>query len=164
MDKRIKLSSIGLVADQFWKEIPNHFPHVFLDEYIIMPNHVHGILKLDYSNIGKFVDQTGMNYQTGYDIQTGYDNQIGTLHGASLFDNYNKKFNKFGKPVPGSVSVIINHYKSAVKRWCNNNGNPFFTWQPRFYDHIINNRKELENIRNYILSNPARFKDPAKQD
>ena len=127
LDKKMILSPIGNIANLFWTEIPNHFPHVVLDGYIIMPNHVHGIIR------------------------------IGSRHGMTLFNNKQKKFNKFGKPVPGSVSVIINHYKSAVKRWCNKNGHEKFGWQPRFYDNIINNQKDLERIRNYIISNPERI-------
>lgn len=42
---KMKLNEMGEIADQFWLEIPRHFPFVKLDQHIIMPNHVHGILK-----------------------------------------------------------------------------------------------------------------------
>jgi putative transposase len=51
-DKKIEYSPVGEIAKLFWTDIPNHFPHVVLDEFIIMPNHIHGIIKLDYSLIG----------------------------------------------------------------------------------------------------------------
>ena len=38
------LNDAGRIAEQCWLDIPNHFPHVELDEFVIMPNHVHGIL------------------------------------------------------------------------------------------------------------------------
>jgi REP element-mobilizing transposase RayT len=41
------LSEMGKIADQFWREIPNHFPMVRLDAFVIMPNHVHGIIIID---------------------------------------------------------------------------------------------------------------------
>ncbi len=41
------LSDIGKIAEQCWREIPVHFPFVILDEFIIMPNHVHGIILID---------------------------------------------------------------------------------------------------------------------
>ena len=41
---QMALSVIGKMADQYWREIPNHFPFVILDAYVIMPNHVHGII------------------------------------------------------------------------------------------------------------------------
>lgn len=49
------LTEIGKIAHQYWTEIPDHFPFVILDEFIIMPNHVHGILsfnKADHSGKG----------------------------------------------------------------------------------------------------------------
>ncbi|MDP1621890.1 MAG: hypothetical protein Q8M08_06085 [Bacteroidales bacterium] len=67
--------------------------------------------------------------------------------------------NQFGQPIAGSVSVIINQYKSSVKRWCNKNGHNFFQWQPRFHDHIIRNKKSYQNIVNYIRNNPKLWKE-----
>lgn len=74
----------------------------------------------------------------------------------SLLEPENRVFNKFGRPIHGSVSMIINQFKSSVKRWCNKNGFDSFAWQPRFYDHIINNKWELYRIRDYIKSDPQR--------
>lgn len=45
-------SPIGKIAETYWTEIPLHHPHVVLDEFVVMPNHVHGILILDYSVVG----------------------------------------------------------------------------------------------------------------
>jgi putative transposase len=44
MEENTILSSIGEIAKKCWEEIPVHFPHVRLDEYVIMPNHLHGII------------------------------------------------------------------------------------------------------------------------
>ena len=41
---KIELSEIGCVAQQYWIDIPQHFPFVILDEFVVMPNHIHGIL------------------------------------------------------------------------------------------------------------------------
>ena len=46
------LSAIGQVAQQLWAEIPSHFKHVSLDEYVVMPNHLHGILVLGAGAVG----------------------------------------------------------------------------------------------------------------
>ena len=43
---KMSLNGCGEIADKYWNEIPKHFPHVALDEYIIMPNHVHGIINI----------------------------------------------------------------------------------------------------------------------
>lgn len=133
-DHSMNLSEIGTIATQYWLEIPSHFSHVKLDEYVVMPNHVHGLLILDYS-------------------------LVGIPHGMTIpFDlDINQRINQFSKPVKNSVSVIINQYKSSVKRFCNKNGYSHFQWQTRFYDHIVRDELSFENIREYIYNNPRNW-------
>jgi putative transposase len=65
----------------------------------------------------------------------------------------------FGKPVSGSVSVIVGAFKgAATARTRSLCGDPKLTiWQPGFYEHVIENEKDLERIREYILENPQRW-------
>ena len=69
----------------------------------------------------------------------------------------NKNINQFSKPVKNSVSVIINQYKSSVKRWCNKNGFDQFQWQSRFYDQILHDENSIDMIREYIYNNPKNW-------
>ena len=59
-------------------------------------------------------------------------------------------------PKSGSLSAIIRSYKSIVAREAKKT-NPFFSWQSRFYEHIIRNEKSLYEIRYYIRYNPAKW-------
>jgi len=52
-EEKMILSEIGLIAKKCWEEIPQHFPFVVLHKYIIMPNHVHGIIEIAKSNNGQ---------------------------------------------------------------------------------------------------------------
>jgi putative transposase len=135
-DNEIVPSEIGKIASQFWLEIPNHFPHVKLDEFIVMPNHIHGLLILDYS-------------------------LVETLHGMTLQPGKasNHNINQFSKPIKNSVPVVINQYKSSVKRWCNKNGFDHFRWQSRFYDEILHNENSIDIIREYIYNNPRNWNE-----
>jgi REP element-mobilizing transposase RayT len=45
----MSLSKSGEIAQDFWLEIPSHFPEVILHEFVVMPNHIHGIIEIDYS-------------------------------------------------------------------------------------------------------------------
>lgn len=123
----IKLSEIGVVVKQYWNEIPMHYKNISLDKFTIMPNHIHGIIIINYNM------------------------PVETCHGMSL------PTNAFSKPIPGSISMIICQYKSAVKRYCNKNNHPNFRWQPRFYESIIRNEKQLNIVRNYIVNNPMNW-------
>ena len=65
--------------------------------------------------------------------------------------------NMFSQPKPGSLSVIVQQFKSSVKRWCNKNGLKYFSWQPNYYEHVIRNEQSLLRIREYIQNNPLQW-------
>ena len=53
IDGKMILNDAGQVADKYWREIPEHYPNTNLDEYVIMPNHIHGIIVIDNTqNVG----------------------------------------------------------------------------------------------------------------
>jgi len=131
VNRKMALSEIGRIAEYEWKQTCEIRKNVELDEYIIMPDHVHGIL---------FIDNLF---------------SVETCRGMSLPRHYT--YNKFSRPVSQSLSMIINHFKSAVKRWCNKNDFSNFAWQPGFYESIVRNEKHLNVIREYIINNPLKF-------
>ena len=142
---QIQLSAIGEIAEKFWLEIPKHSKDTSLDTYVIMPNHVHGIIVIDRSRC-RDVACNVSTFRT--DDSAGYD-FYGEMS-AML-------------PRAGSLSAILRSYKAAVSRWCRMNGHPAFAWQPRFYDHIIRADGSLDRIREYIADNPVKWEDTRNQ-
>lgn len=136
------LNDAGKIADECWLGIPGHFPNVVLHEYIIMPNHVHGIIEL------KRVDTVGTRHVVS--LPDNSETFAGTSHMMS-------QQNQFSKPVPGSLSVIIQQYKSSVTRLINKYKFLDFRWQSRFYEHIIRNEKSHHRISEYIINNPKNW-------
>jgi putative transposase len=199
LNRVMVLNDIGKTAEKFWTEIPGHFPFVSLDNYIIMPNHVHGILIINhtpdhiYVNVKEnpvgschgmtlpIIGNDPVRTRHGESLQITDDENVYSCHGETLQitgddnswihhgmqtpekpNNKNSRhnsINQFSKPIPGSLSVIVNQYKAAVKRWCNNNNHPEFCWQPRFYDCIINDPDEYIAFRNYIIDNPCKWEN-----
>jgi putative transposase len=43
---KINLSEAGIIVSECWFDLPNHYPNIILDEFIIMPNHIHGIIRI----------------------------------------------------------------------------------------------------------------------
>ncbi|MFA7420363.1 MAG: transposase [Melioribacteraceae bacterium] len=125
VEEKMELNEKGKVVEECWKQIPKHFKMAELDYYIVMPNHVHGIIIINETE------------------------NVETCHGMSL----QAKKNEFSKPIKNSLSVIVNQFKGAVKRHCNKFDLVNFEWQRGFYDRIIRNEKELYNIRKYIDQN-----------
>jgi len=168
------LSQTGKMAHHFWRQIPIHFPFILLDEFVIMPNHMHGILTIDkqdeYDN-GDGVDVAGGNGGGDGDDGNGGDNvetrqclvsgntDTDTETGGNTHQNTpktpgQKRFRNQGKH---TISSIIGSYKSIVTRHARKI-NPNFGWQSRFHDHIIRNETAYRNIRQYIIDNPQKWK------
>ncbi len=150
---KTQLSPIGVIADILWHEIKNHTTHVELGEFVVMPNHIHGILIL-----------TG-NMQNGNGNENGNNNVlVETGHALSLPKQSTphprqtigqRRYQNIGK---NSVSSIIGSYKSAVTRHAHRLGYNY-DWQTRFYDHIIRNDESFQKISEYIVNNPAKWND-----
>jgi len=118
-----------------------------LDEYQTMPNHAHGIVVL-WGNHGR--DLIPNRRRTG--------NQIPAFFGRDVQLNVPTKNTPHRlSPAKGSLSVIVRTFKAAVTTWARRNGHEYFVWQPRFHDHIIRVKEDLERIRAYIRENPANW-------
>ena len=89
-DGEMILNALGKMAEKFWRDIPQHFAFVRLDEFVIMPNHVHGVLFIDgYKNID--TDNVADNNVNRADNVA--DNVVETLHATSLRTNERNKTN-----------------------------------------------------------------------
>lgn len=142
---KMVLTNAGVIADILWHEIKHHNKNIELGEFIVMPNHIHGILILN--------DDGMKNIETGHALSLVPQppppdpiDEIPKSPGQKRFQN----------PGKNSVSSIIGGYKSAVTKHCNRLGIEF-GWQTRFYDNIIRDQQAFENISNYILNNAAKW-------
>jgi REP element-mobilizing transposase RayT len=155
----VEHSPLGLIADACWIEIPRHHVGIELDEYIVMPNHVHGIVIInekphtDVTIVGRDVQ---LNVPMGNTDATNVPTTR-TINPLNLPTNDKGLGNKRLSPVRGSLSVIIRTFKAAVTTWARRSGYGDFAWQGRFHDHIIRNEKELSRIREYIRNNPLNW-------
>lgn len=153
IDDNVILTDIGEIAKSCYVDIPNHFKHVKLDEYVIMPDHIHGIIEI-----------------TGYNAQCGNNDgaDVDSSHGANLQpatqpatqpnpQTTNKPYHK-PQWKPGTLGVIINQFKSSVTRNIRKKypDHPF-EWQSLFHDRIIR-FNEYEQKKSYIRNNPKNYK------
>ena len=130
LNGEVKLNESGQIVTRCWSQLPSHFPQVELDAFIVMPNHIHGII-----NITK--------------------RSVGATHASPLQTEVRTR----PGPKPGSLGVIVGSFKSAVTRrinkLCNTPGTP--VWQRNYFEHIIRSNKALDTIRRYILNNPTHW-------
>lgn len=137
----MELNQIGELADRYWYEIPEHFPFVELGNFVVMPNHIHGILiinKLDTAFAAPAV-------------QTKH-----CLVSANPTDNPHHP--RFRNPGKNNIPSIIGSYKSVVSKNVHYI-HADFAWQSRFHDHVIRNEPEYYRIANYIENNIKKWKE-----
>lgn len=141
------LNELSEIATQFWLDIPKHFPFIELGNFVVMPNHTHGILIIDKSaaempNLG---------------ISTPPTPSTPIIPNPPPTEKP-KTGGKIEQWKPGTIGVIINQYKRIVT--INNRKiDPNFKWQSNYHDHIIRNSNSFENIQNYIEKNPSKWNE-----
>jgi len=128
----MRLNDVGRMVAECWNAIPTHFPHVIMDTFVVMPNHIHGIVIL----VGAKHSRSSANASP---LPADTPPPNGTQ--------------------PGSLAAIIQNFKSVSTRKINAQralpGVP--VWQRNYWERIIRNDAELGHVRQYIANNPARW-------
>ena len=146
----MKLNAAGRCAYACWLAIPQHFPNAVLEEFVVMPNHIHGIIRLKQQYI------------------------LSHISGKMVLLPAPYQQNRFQHMIPGSVSAIVKGFKIGVTKWFRYGLDPFAPapvaaeyiqplqeqgkiWQRSFHDHIIRNEEEYSRIKHYIINNPKNW-------
>jgi REP element-mobilizing transposase RayT len=153
----IYLSEIGEIVVDEWLKTPFIRPdmNLILNEFVIMPNHFHGII-----GIGKnqYNNSTGINKPNYVDTRRDAMHCVSTsIHHEQMGMNDVVVKNKFG-PQSKNLPSIIRGFKSAVTI----NARKIdidFAWQPRYHEHIIRHEKSYNRIRDYNRENPENWCD-----
>ena len=131
---RVRPSTYGLIAHNTLQRIPGHFPSVRIDEFVIMPDHIHAIIIIDPPPRPNESSNTGR----APPIKTSTRRARG--------------------PASSSLGAIVGSYKSAVSREINRlRGTPGTrVWLRNYYERIIRTEDALHQVRRYIRDNPRR--------
>jgi|WetSurMetagenome_2_1015567.scaffolds.fasta_scaffold38284_3 putative transposase len=134
-DELVLLNKIGNIASKEWERLAKRFFHIKLGSFIVMPNHIHGIIFI----MGKESGQT--------DVQKSKD-----------FPSHLAK-SDVATPEAGSIETVIRFYKSSVSLHCRpllGKGNKTI-WQGGYSEHIIHDAVEMESITRSIETNPSNW-------
>ncbi len=123
----------GAVAD-CWFQIPDHFPNVELDEWVVMPNHIHGIVIVGANNYSP--------------VQLNHDSPL----------------QKHPTGTARTIGSMVRGFKIGVTKWYRQRSVSSKIWQRNYWDHIIRNESELNRIRQYILDNPMQWEQDSLHD
>jgi len=138
VDGEMRLNDAGRMIQSVWDAVPAFYPGVNTDEFVVMPNHIHGIVVL-----------VGAAPRGRPDPGQSATGQNGQAQG----------------PAPTlSVPDVVHRFRTlTTKRYADGvkqSGWPPFpgrVWQRNYYEHILRNEEPLHRIRQYILDNPMRW-------
>jgi REP element-mobilizing transposase RayT len=131
----VQLSPIGEIVNQEWAKSFEMRKELFCDAFVIMPNHIHAILRIE--NDVNVVEST---------VET---HGRASLQRASLPQRSPKSISSFVAGFKSSATKYINEYRNTPR---------LPVWQTRFHDHIIRNNTEYQRIMDYINNNPDNWK------
>jgi REP element-mobilizing transposase RayT len=151
------LNEAGKIANECWLQIPEHFPNVILHEYVIMPNHIHGIIELTKSG------NTYVGVENFQPLHLQNDTTVGVqnfepLPASEQYHN-KSKHNEFQKIIPHSVGSIVRGFKIGVTKWFRNNTDIEKIWQRNYYEIVIRNNQAYLQIIDYIINNPKNWEN-----
>jgi REP element-mobilizing transposase RayT len=146
----LKLSTIGKCVKKAWLDNQKFYKSVILDEYIIMPNHFHGIIGFDKAaetDIGTIIKGFKRKSIT-YIKQNLNDVGNGSINGDGGIASTESRMDGVGGFMNGdggiaSTVYLVERYKTI--------------WQKSFYDRIIRDEKDFQRIREYIYNNPTQW-------
>lgn len=135
------LNAAGIVVDKCWAQIPVHFPHVLLDSFVIMPDHVHGIVWITH------------------DPAHGVTRSDDTTRSAGECYSPPLRMQNTKTPTGTSKTIgsIVRGFKTGITQWVRQNTGIHDPWQRGYHERIIRNEKALNAIRRYIIENPTRW-------
>lgn len=135
----------GTIAEERWFALPEHHPGVTLDEFVVMPDHIHGIIIIDRAAPPPSADE----------LEEGLEQAI-----LAHDDEGSTPMSRPKGAPSGSLGAIIGSYKSSVSRHINKlNGTPGAPiWQRDYWERIIRHDRALFFIRRYIRNNPANWR------
>jgi len=181
----MQLNELGRIANKLWLEIPKKFSFIELGEFVIMPNHIHGLLNVET----QFIASVHMNDPASVQMNDPASVHMNDPASVHMNDPASVHMNKPMSAIvdnPGAMNLepdaincvssvggfagnknpLLNQNISRVIRWYKGcctfeirNIHADFSWQTRFYDHIVRNQKSLKNIEDYIEANPFNWLD-----
>jgi len=131
------LNHNGPILQHAWSKLPQRFPGIELDQYVIMPNHMHGIIFLK--------DEQPILYR-----------KVNTERAPERFKEYMQHATRPYKQMP-ALGQIVRSFKGEATYRIHTEGTLSFAWQKRYYESVLSDERALEATRLYIATNPMRW-------
>lgn len=135
---KMMLNDAGKQTEICWLAIPEHFTNVILHDFVVMPNHIHGIIEISATLVR--ANHHLRIYDPKNALLKGANDDLPLRHGTSK-----------------TVGSIIRGFKIGVTKWFIENYDTKNIWLRNYYEHIIRNENAYQNISKYIQNNPLNW-------
>jgi len=154
------LNEYGQIAFNEWLKTPEIRPNVELGEFVIMPNHMHGIIRL--SGRGELHSPENELHSPENELHSPENMGVfktpqRTIENEDIGEK--GEFNSPPRSPSQTIGAIIRGYKSSVTKQVGLLGFDEKLWQRNYYEHIIRNEQSYQTISDYIINNPTKWAD-----
>jgi putative transposase len=172
-DGEMHLNPVGEIARDEWLRTAKIRPNIDIAEFVVMPNHVHGIIAIgDDPGVADGGGTRGRG--TMHRAPTHRNPTAGRAHTDDDGDINDRvddgaphpRIEKFGKPTSNTIPTIVRGYKAAVTTQVNilRNSPQCPVWQRNYYEHIVRSEADYLRIAAYILNNPRQWQEDSLND
>jgi REP element-mobilizing transposase RayT len=152
---RMVLNDAGQMIGRWWNELKNKYANIEIDEYVVMPNHCHGIINI----IG-----TAVGANVGADLYVCPDNNLGEQLGKGVHAGSPLQSVGADRCVCPPIYTMVQWFKTMttneyIRNVKQNHWEPFDgkLWQRNYYEQIVRDETSLRRIREYIVNNPCQW-------
>lgn len=166
---KMVLNEYGQIAFNEWMKTPEIRNNVELGEFVIMPNHIHGVIRL--LGRGELHSPNNDELHSSNNVLVNSPNNAmdvfnmsqlnGIMGDSEMMGNHQKK-GECDSPLRGpsnNIGAIVRGYKSAVTKQLNLLNTGCAVWQRNYHEHIIRNEQSYQRITEYIINNSAKWLD-----
>jgi len=147
VDGEIRLNEYGRIVESIWEELSARYPVIDLDSFVVMPNHVHGIIAIAGNDDVGAIHESPLRESPGSGDNYGANNN-GAIRELPLR-------NRRSMTLPKVIGYFKMNTAKRINALRDNPGCP--VWQRNYYEHVIRNETDLTNIRHYIANNPLKW-------
>jgi putative transposase len=164
------LNNAGMMIQQIWDILPNFHNHIKLDAFTIMPNHIHGIIHIvgaDSISAHNFEKRAEMHSQKRAEMHSQkraemHSQKRAEMHSQKRAEMHSqKRAEMHSAPTVGTIVQSFKRYSTIKYIEMVKNGilSPFNKriWQRNYWEHVVRNETELNQIRDYIRHNPQKW-------
>ncbi len=149
-------NEFGQIAATVWDDLPARFPLVSIDAFVIMPNHIHGIIVINDDPEPLIMnEEISACVRAQFIAPLPHRRQISELPSNPTVTRQGAM--NCARTNPKALGTVVRVFKAVTTNRIRRFGMSDFRWHRNYYDHIIRNKKDLDRIRTYITNNPANW-------